>query len=68
MSQKIFDHDLVAILRNKVTLTLNKPPNVGMFILDLSKVLIYDFHYDCIKNENGNNSGLLLTDTDNLMY
>ena len=35
MSQNIFDNDSVAIRKNKVTLTLNKP------VLDLSKVLSF---------------------------
>ena len=39
-----------------------------MCILELSKVLMYEFHYDYIKNKHGNNSRLLLTDTDNLKY
>ena len=68
MSQRIFDNDLVAIYRNKVTLTLNKPASVGMCILDLSKVLIYEFYYYYIKNKCDNNSRLLFTDTDSLMY
>ena len=40
-----------------------------MCILELSnKILTYEFHYDHIKNKYGNNSRLLFTDTDNLMY
>ena len=39
---KIFDSDLVAIRKNKVILTLNKPAYVGICILDLSKVLMYE--------------------------
>ena len=39
-----------------------------MFIQELSKVLIHEFHYDYIKNKYGNNSRLLVTDTDSLMY
>ena len=39
-----------------------------MCILELNKVLMYEFHYDYIKNKYGNNSRLLLTDTDSLMY
>ena len=49
MSHKIFNNDLVAIRKNKVTLTLNKPAYFGMCILELSKVLMYEFHYDYIK-------------------
>ena len=43
--------DLVAIRKSKVTLTLNKPAYVRMCILDLSRVLMYKFHYDYIKNK-----------------
>ena len=39
-----------------------------MCVLDLSKVLMYDFHYDCIKNKYGSNSRLLVTDFESLMY
>ena len=39
-----------------------------MCILELSKVLTYEFHYDYIKNKYGNNSRLLFKDTDSLMY
>ena len=39
-----------------------------MCILKLSKVLMYEFYYDYIKNKYGNNSELLFTDTDSLMY
>ena len=38
MSHKIFDNNFVAIHQSKVTLTLNKPVNIGMYIVDLSKV------------------------------
>ena len=29
---------------------------------------MYEFHYDYIKNKYGNNSRLLFTDSDSLMY
>ena len=54
LSQNIFDKDLVAIRKSKATLTLNKPAYVEMYILDLSKVLMYQFPYDYIKNKYGN--------------
>ena len=44
MSHKIFDNDLVVIRKNKVTLTLNKSAYIGMGFLELSKVLMYEFH------------------------
>ena len=52
MSHTIFDNDFVATRKNKVTLTLNKSAYIGMCILDLSKVLMYEFHYDYIKKIN----------------
>ena len=68
MSHKICDNDLVAIRKSKVTLTLNKPTYIGMCILKLTKVLMYEFHYDYIKNKYVNNSRLMFTDTGNLLY
>ena len=69
-SQKIFDNNLVEIYekKKKKRWTLNKPSYVGTCILDLSKVLMYEFQYDYIKNQHGNKSRLLFTATDSLMY
>ena len=53
---------------NKITLTLNKPAYTGMCILELTKVLMYEFHYYYIKNMHGSNSRLLFTDTDSLTH
>ena len=69
MSHKIFDLDnLVAICKSKVALTRKKPGYIGMCILELSKVLMYEFDYDYIKNKYDNKSKLLFTDNDSLMY
>ena len=68
VSQKIFGNDLVEISKNKVTLTLNKPAYIGICILELSKVLMYKFHFDYVKNKYSNNSRLLFTNTDSLIY
>ena len=64
MSHKIFDNNLIAIRKSKVSLNLNKPTYTGMCILEFSKVLIYEFHYDYIKNKYDNKSKLLFSDTD----
>ena len=50
MYQRIFDN-LVAICKSKVTSTLKKPAYVEMCILDLNKVLTYNFHFDYIKKK-----------------
>ena len=47
---------------------LNKPAYIGMCILELTKVIMYEFHYDYIENKYGNNSRLFFLDTDSLMY
>ena len=64
---KNFHENLVAVERAKVGLTLNRPIYVGFAILDLSKTLMYDFHYNCIKQKYPD-STLLFTDTDSLTY
>ena len=46
ISGKIFNENLFAINRIKVELVSNRPIYVEMAILDLSKLLMYDFHYN----------------------
>ena len=68
VSCKIFHENLVAVHMKKNFLLLDKPSYVGMCILDLSKVLMYDFHYNFIKAKYGDRAKLLFTDTDSLCY
>ena len=62
----IFDDDL-AIEVHKSRLVLNRPVYVGMSILDLSKTLMYEFYYNQLKTQYGDQCQLLYTDTDSLL-
>jgi hypothetical protein len=63
---KQFDNGLHAVHLNKLVVKLDKPIYLGMTILDLSKVLMYDFHYNYMCKFT--NKKLLFTDTDSLTY
>ena len=65
VSQKIFDKNFVAFHQTKPISTFNKPIYVGFSILELSKLLMYKFHYEYVCNNV--NAKLLFTDTDGLV-
>ena len=66
ISQKIFDKNFIPVHLMETILTLNKPIYVGFCILELSKLLMYKFHYHYICNNF--DARLLFTDTDSLVY
>ncbi len=63
-----FHENLVAVHMEKTSVKLCKPIYLGMSILDLSKTLMYEFHYDYVKPKWGDKVKLLFTDTDSLCY
>ena len=62
VSSKIFNKNLMAVHKIKETLTLNRLACVGMCILDLSKTLMHDLHYNYIKKKYNDRAKLLFTD------
>ena len=67
-SCKIFNENLISVHMKKTSLTMNKPVYLGMCILDLSKTIMYDFHYNYVKPKYGAKAKLLFTDTDSFLY
>ena len=65
----IFNENLVGVHLCKQEVVLNKPIYIGGCVLDMSKYLMYDFHYNKImKHFKRENIDLLMTDTDSLCY
>ena len=64
----IVNEDLVLVERIRSTVTLNKPIYIGFTVLDLSKTLIFDFHFNVMLKRYGTNARLLFSDTDSLCY
>ena len=67
-SCKIFSENLISVHMKKTSLVMNKPVYLGACILDLSKTIMYDFHYNYIKPMYKDKAKLLFTETDSLMY
>ena len=64
---KIYEENLAAIQLKRSTVELNKPRYIGMCILDISKIVMYKFHYDYMM-EKFPGTQLLFTDTDSFCY
>ena len=47
---------------------MNKPVYLGQAILDLSKIIMYEFHYDYMVPKYGERLNLCYMDTDSLIY
>ena len=65
---KIFNENLTAVHMAKTKLVLKKPIYIGFVVLDVSKILMYRFHYNYMKIRYEDRAKLLFTDTDSLCY
>ena len=54
----------MSIEMKKIKVKMNKPINLGMSILNLSKTLMYEFWYDYIKPKYQDRAKLCYMDTD----
>ena len=59
--------DLSIIEMNKIKVKMNKPICLGLSILDVSKILMYEFWYDYMKPKYNDNVKLCYMDTDSFV-
>lgn len=60
--------DFTAIFLTPAKVYQSKPIYAGFCILELSKEIMFSFHYDVIVKHYNKNAKLLYTDTDSLLY
>ena len=60
----IINDELIGIEKTKAVVKLNKPIYIGMAILDLSKLHMYQFYYDVLKTKYEDKIKMVYTDTD----
>ena len=64
----LFGESLMGCEMGRVKITMNKPVHLGQTILDFSKIIMYEFHYDYMLPKYGNKLKLSYMDTDSLIY
>ena len=63
-----FGENLMGCKMGKIKVVMNKPVYLGQAILDLSKIVMYEFHYDYMVPKCGDRLKLCYMDTDSLVY
>ena len=51
----LFGENLMGCEMGKIKVMMNKPVYFGQAVLDLSKTVMYEFHYDYMKQKYNNN-------------
>ena len=64
---KCFSENVLAIEMKKTKVKMNKPIYLGLSILEISKILMYEFSYDYMKPKYGDNVKLCYMDTDSFI-
>ena len=64
----LFGENLMGCEMGKIKVVMNKPAYLGQVILDLSKIVMYEFHYDYMKQKYPEGLTLCYMDTASLIY
>ena len=64
----LFGENLMGYEMGKIKVVMNKPVYLGQVILDLSKIVMYEFHYDYMVPKYGDRLKLCYMDMDFLVY
>ncbi|XP_036148161.1 uncharacterized protein LOC118647413 [Monomorium pharaonis] len=67
-SRSVFSENLIAIELRNLEVKFNKPIYVGMCILDISKICLYEFHHEYMLPLYRDKCKVMYTDTDSLIY
>ena len=67
-SGTLLGDDLMGCQMGKIKVVMNKPVYLGQAILDLSKIIMYEFHYDYMLPKYGDKIKLCYMDTDSYVY
>ena len=67
-SRVLFGKTLMGCEMGKIKVVMNKPVYLGQAILDLSKIVMYKFHYDYMKQKYPEGLTLCYMDMDSLIY
>ena len=66
-TMKLIDEDLAIIEMKKTRVKMNKPIYLGLSILEISKITMYEFWYDYVKSKYMDNARLCYMDTDSFV-
>ena len=64
----LFGENLMGCEMGKIKVVMNKPVYLGQVILDLGKIVMYEFHYDYMVPKYGDRLKLCYMDMDSLIY
>ena len=64
----LFGENLMGCEMGKIKVVMNKPVYLSQAILDLSKIVMYEFHYDYMFPKYGDRLKLCYIETDSLVY